>query len=171
MLEAEQAKQRGIYLFTVEYDGKELVHYVGETGREFRERLREHLFLYLNGTYNIYDGRSFASGRLVRVWEGMLQWNEARRAEDYLRRQAELSPELLANIRVIRLWLLPTEVERRTRRLMEGAIARALMSQPAPVGTFHEQIQYEYRSDDEPPVEFTLEAHDRFAGMPERMTT
>jgi len=171
VLEAEEAKQSGIYLFTVESDGKELVHYVGETGREFRERLREHLFLYLNGTYSIYDGVSFASGRLVRIWEGMLRWNEACRAEEFLARHAELIPELMANVQAIRLWLIPTDVERRTRRLVEGAIARALMSQPAPVGTFHEQIHYEYRDDDEPSVEFTFEDHDRFVGMPERMAT
>lgn len=171
VLEATAARQRGIYFFAVAHGSQELVHYVGETGREFCTRMREHLPLYLNGTFDIYDSDRFAAGHLHRLWEGMLRWDSIRRANEFLNRHAELFPHIEKQIRAIRLWLLPTDVERRTRRLVEGSIARALMTQPAPVGTFHEQIHYEYRDDDEPSVPFTIANHERFVGMQARLTT
>lgn len=166
------ATDSGIYLFTVRTGAGERVAYVGETGRAFRERLREHLFLYLNGTYNIYDSSQFAVGTLVELWHGMLHLNDARRAHEFLARHRELVPHLDRQLRTLRIWLLRTTVDRRTRRLMESAIARALKGKPAPIGTFHEAgVRYEYREAGEPSVKFSVRESERFLGLPARLST
>ncbi len=171
VLEVGAAAQSGIYLFSIEHEGRDLVHYVGETGRSFAQRLREHLFAYLNGTYNVYEPEAFAAGQLDQIWEGMLSWSAGLRAGEFLARSDELMPAMRANLHRIRLWLLATDVDRRTRRLMETAIARHLMDQAAPIGTFHEPIKYEYRGPDEPSIEFAIDMHAQFIGMPPTLAT
>jgi hypothetical protein len=48
-----EIKQPGIYIWTIPYDGQYLTYYVGETGRSFDERFKEHTRDYLCGLYSI----------------------------------------------------------------------------------------------------------------------
>jgi len=171
-LDAAQAKLSGIYLFTIPHNDKELVHYVGETGRQFSKRLREHLFCYMNGTYNVYDASTFAQGSLDnRIWKEMLFSGEARRAEDFIARHREIFPQLAQMLKTIRLWLIPIDIDSVIRKNIEAAIARALLREPHPVCSFHEKIRYTAPRNSEDSILFSIENHDLFLGMPHEMST
>ena len=70
-------EKKGIYLFTVPFEGKYLVYYVGETGASFAIRLLQHVQSYLDGFYRVFDPEEFARGRKVLLWGGM--WKSNRR--------------------------------------------------------------------------------------------
>jgi hypothetical protein len=63
IFEAAAARTAGIYLWTIEIQDGYLIYYVGETGAEFRQRLRQHLCEQLAGMYHIYDPQRFAVGQ------------------------------------------------------------------------------------------------------------
>lgn len=56
------ASDSGIYMWAVEYGGRYLIYYVGETGKTFSERLRQHEALYWNGTYRTLMRATFRGG-------------------------------------------------------------------------------------------------------------
>ena len=87
-------EKKGIYLFTIPFEGKYLVYYVGETGGSFAIRLLQHVQSYLDGFYRVFDPEEFVRGRKVLLWGGM--WKSDRREPklvcDFLKRNAELAP-------------------------------------------------------------------------------
>ena len=52
-------EKKGVYLFTIPFEGKYLVYYVGETGNSFANRLLQHVQSYLNGFYRVFDPEAF----------------------------------------------------------------------------------------------------------------
>ncbi len=44
------ADQRGIYLWTIQYQKEYYVDYIGETGKSFYDRNKEHIIQLLGGT-------------------------------------------------------------------------------------------------------------------------
>ena len=70
-------KKTGVYLFTIPFEGKYLVYYVGETGVSFANRSLQHVQSYLNGFYRVFDPEEFEKGRKVLLWGGM--WKTDRR--------------------------------------------------------------------------------------------
>ena len=177
IFDARESQEHGIYFWTVRHDDGERVHYVGETGRTFAVRFREHLFAYLSGQYHIYEPADFASGVRRSLWDGMWRSGGETQAAAFLDRAAHLLPALHQNLRDMRLWLVPITVERRTRCLIEGAIARALSDQPESVGAFQEpDIKYQYRDANdrdanEPSVEVEMPEYPSFVGLPSRLQT
>ena len=162
----------GVYIWSIDFSGSELVHYVGETGRSFKDRFREHLFAYLSGQYHIYEQASFESGRLAPLWDGMWRYGCEVYAAEFLARRAELADALYLNLRSLRLWLVEIDTDRRQRRLFEGAIATTLRQQPPPIGDFQEaDVRYEYRGDDEPSVSFSIKSPRPFRGLPAVIAT
>jgi hypothetical protein len=71
IFEAPIARMAGIYLWTVDTQDGHLIYDVGETGTEFRQRLRQHLCQQLAGMYHMYDPERFAVGQTYALWRGM----------------------------------------------------------------------------------------------------
>lgn len=174
LFEASIPHGPGIYLFTVEIDGRHLVHYVGETGREFAVRLKEHLLAYCGGQYAIMQPDCLARGELSVVWEGMYPWhrNSERRARMFLEQSHVIMPVLRHQIDLVGIWLFPLQTDARTRKLIEATIAAHLRKQPAPVGTFIEAgVRYESRDPCEPSVRFRVSSAEMFHGIPDMLAT
>jgi hypothetical protein len=73
----------GLYLWTVpQHDGKQMVYYVGETGRSFGTRMEEHLKEHLAGFYHLYDPDPFRTGTKKVVWEGHWDVDERRSVDE-----------------------------------------------------------------------------------------
>ncbi|MHC4091868.1 MAG: hypothetical protein ACYSVY_16645 [Planctomycetota bacterium] len=171
VFDAPEIDGAGVYLWTVSFGTGELVYYVGESGL-FTRRFREHLFAHLGGVYRIYDTNSLRSGRIERVWPGMWQKDGERSAGEFLSRRNELLPMVERQLRLMRLWLIPTDLPERHRKLVEAAIARTLREHPPPVGTFQEDdIRYARRTSDESPFRFSIEGYARFLGLPDMLAT
>lgn len=65
------SKEKGLYLWTISFENKYLVYYVGETGVSFAFRTMEHIKNYLQGQYSLYEPKEFAKGRKIQLWSGI----------------------------------------------------------------------------------------------------
>lgn len=50
---SQSLKGPGIYIWTVQVNGRHVAYYVGETGRSIRDRTIEHYKCYVHGEYRI----------------------------------------------------------------------------------------------------------------------
>jgi hypothetical protein len=73
---------RGIYIWAFRFREQHWVYYLGETGKSFLQRHLEHITLYYEGYYRIYDAAALARGERKVVWEwAMGPSNQPRRAK------------------------------------------------------------------------------------------
>ncbi|MBC7911226.1 MAG: hypothetical protein H7Y30_12035 [Pyrinomonadaceae bacterium] len=157
----------GIYLWTVPYNDSELVYYVGETGRSFAVRTKEHFQAHLSGMYEIYDANEFSQGRKVLLWKGMWKRGTESMMAEFLKRHNELAPHIHGMLHLYRLYLAPCDCEKRLRLRIEAAIAASLYKQPGIVGQFQEPgISYCPRRADEEPVHVALDCDSDILGLP-----
>jgi len=151
----KEAKQPGIYLWTVPFKTQYLVYYVGETGRSFAERFVEHTQSCLNGLYRIYNPSQFADGTKALVWDGMWkkQYSKPSRMLEFMNRYLELAPIIDKYLKQFGIFVAPLNVEDRIRQRIEGAIVSKLLEQPGPIGRFQDSdIRYRPRRNDEEPI-------------------
>ncbi len=144
--------KKGVYLFTIPFEGKYLVYYVGETGTSFVMRLLQHVQSYLNGFYRVFDPEEFAKGRKNLLWGGM--WKTDRREPklicDFIKMNAELAPKILKFIEQFRIFLAPINEEKRIIERVEAEIARSMNQQEGIVGCFQDKdIRYRPTRPDE----------------------
>jgi len=165
-----EAKQPGIYLWTVPYKKQYLTYYVGETGRSFAERFVEHTQSCLNGYYRIYDPRQLANGSKLLVWDGL--WKKEyrgmvpKRMLEFVNRYLELAPVINAYLRQFRIFLAPINVNERIRQRIEGAIASRLYEQSGLIGEFQdEDIRYRPRRNDEEPISVKMVDFEPILGL------
>jgi len=69
-LRRRRSSQAGIYLWTVPFPDGHLTYYVGETGRSFNIRLRQHHEELVSARYHIYSAEEFARGEKLALWPG-----------------------------------------------------------------------------------------------------
>ena len=163
LFEHQLADAAGIYLWTVRYRQGFLTYYVGETGRSFRHRHIDHTGQYLAGIYRVYEPTSFSQGVKHLIWSS----SQDQSTLGFLNRFPELAPRIYQFLGLISLFLAPLNVDRRTRRRIEGAIARHLRSQPDPIGTFQDDdIRYARRQDGEGPISLRMLVPATILGLP-----
>ncbi len=165
---ASVAGKSGIYLWTVPFNTKYLVYYVGETGRSFKTRFTEHTRDYLYGYYRIYAPTEFAQGKKKLVWGGM--WKPGRRGPqrmlEFLNRYSELSKVIYEFLGQYRIFLAPLDVKERIRQRIEAAIASKLSEHPGLIGKFqNDDIRYRPRRTDEDPISAKMISFEPILGL------
>jgi hypothetical protein len=165
-------EKKGVYLFTIPFEGRYLVYYVGETGASFANRLLQHAQSYLNGFYRIFDPEEFVNGRKVLLWGGM--WKTDRREPklicDFIDRQAELSPKILKFIAQFRLFLAPIDEEERTIERIESGIARRISQQEGLIGAFQDKdVRYRPTRPNEQPFRVMMTFPQSIMGLTEEL--
>lgn len=170
--DSDEARGIGIYLWTVPLpDDNHLIYYVGETGRSFEIRLRQHYEELVSARYHVYSAAEFARGEKVALWPG--RWDvKYRKSDDECRANcARLSDSIREMMLVLRFFLAPLSCDKRARQRMEAAIALALYDAPGLAGTFQDLgVRYWPRLPNEEPVECVVSAPVRFLGLPERLS-
>jgi hypothetical protein len=169
--DVNEALKAGIYLWTVPLSDGHLIYYVGETGRSFEIRLRQHYEELVNARYHVYSAAEFALGEKLALWPG--RWDvEDRKSDDECRaNHSHLCAQIREMMGVLRFFLAPLSADKRTRQRIEAAIARALYEAPGLVGTFQDQgVRYWPRMPNEEPMEFVVSAPVRFLGLPDRLS-
>ena len=135
------SQSKGVYLFTISYEGKFLIYYVGETGNTFANRLMQHVQNYLDGFYRVLEPEEIVKWRKVLVWGGM--WKPDRKEpqliSEFLKLQSELSPKIVKFIEQFRIFLAPINEEKRTIERIESEIARSLSVQSGLIGDFQDK--------------------------------
>jgi hypothetical protein len=168
VFEAPQASSPGIYLWTSRCADGYLPSYVGETGRDFRTRMQEHLRDQLAGVYTICDPEAFCAGSRSLVWRGL--WG--RSAEpgglaEYVRRLPHLVPALVGFIHAVHFHIAPTSCDDRLRRRVEAALAASFRAQGGRVAAFQDEgVRYAPRLPQEEPVVVSCSAAVAIHGLP-----
>ena len=62
------------------------MNYIGETGRDFGVRLKEHMIQTMGGNYRISDPDQIIQGNDVVLWNGLWRKGTRDRIEDYVNR-------------------------------------------------------------------------------------
>lgn len=163
-----EAKRFGIYLWTVPFKKQYLTYYVGETGKSFAERFKQHSRDCLDGFYRIFDPHHLAAGEKRLIWGGM--WKPERKDPsimlEFLNQYSELSPVIYEYLGLFRIFLAPLDVERRIRQRIEAAIATRLREQPGLIGEFQDEgIRYLPKRTDEEPITVRLTAYEPILGL------
>jgi len=168
-----EAGKPGIYLWSILYDSKHLIYYVGETGRSFSERFSEHFTSYIQGAYDIYDPKEFIKCNKVKIWSNIKYWkaDASQRYSIFQSHRSEILPSLKELINLFYLWIIPLDVDDiRMRRRIEGSLARYLLSQEGIVGKMQDSnVKYEFRGEKEPVEYVQFKNTELFHGFPEKL--
>jgi hypothetical protein len=167
IFEAPIARMAGIYLWTVDTQDGHLIYDVGETGTEFRQRLRQHLCQQLAGMYHMYDPERFAVGQTYALWRGMYGNDREAGLAAFVARLPMLAPALANLVRLTGFHLAPLICDTRLRRRIEAALAMHLHRQPGLVGPFQDVgIRYVPRRVGEEPIDVRCQSSAVLLGLP-----
>lgn len=168
-----EAKESGIYLWTIPFKKQHLTYYVGETGKSFASRHTWHARNYMHGLYRVYDPDQFGKGMKILVWGGM--WKPGKRDPrfmlEFLNRYSKFSSVIYEFLGKLRIFLAPLDADRRVRKRIEAAIATPLREQPGLIGEFQNgDIRYHPRRTDEDPISVKMKAFEDILGLSAELT-
>lgn len=164
----DEACRSGVYLWTVPLPDGHLIYYVGETGRSFGIRLRQHCDELVAARYHVYSAEEFARGEKRTLWPGRYDTIDRRSDDECQANCPCLSKEIGEMMLVLRLFLAPLCCDKRIRRRIEAAIAQSLYAAPGKVGAFQDQgIHYNLRTNDEEPIACVTSSPVPLLGLPE----
>ena len=171
VFEADEGRRAGIYLWTVPLEAGHLVYYVGETGRSFCARLREHYVEHAAAMYHVYSPQEFARGEKVLLWPGHYAAKGRKSEKECIENLARLSEHIRGMTYALRFLLAPLSCDGRIRRRAESAIARTLCAASGNVGAFQDSgIRYSPRTSDEEPISCLTSSSVPILGLPERFS-
>jgi hypothetical protein len=125
VLLAREASESGIYLWTVPTQRGNEIYYVGETGRSFSERLRQHTSAFNDARHDIYAAPELTQGRRRLLWPGFGA------DKDECREQSKhLTSHIREMMSVMRLFLAPLGTDTDTRKRIEAAVIDSLYDTP-----------------------------------------
>jgi hypothetical protein len=125
------AKIVGVYLWTIEVDGRELPWYVGQTRRGFGTRMGEHFAGILSGRYTVYDAAALSRGEhRLALGAGAGDWPQS--LPLFLRNYESLMPNIINLLRLIRIHVAPLVGDAHLYNRVEGAIGRHFKTHPDP---------------------------------------
>lgn len=160
-------KSSGIYLWTIETNSGFLVYYVGQTGRTFTQRMKEHLRDHLAGFYHLNDPDEFSKGNRVSIWPGLFDVYTKISLKTLVEKHPEISNVIHRLARQYRFFFSSIKTETRVLERIESSIANNLYKQSGNVGSFQEQgIRYRKRWEKESPISVSLNSHKKIVGMP-----
>jgi hypothetical protein len=135
-------EQSGVYVYAVNVDGQgHLATYVGQTGRSFLIRVREHVLNTLSGYEKIFDPDALKKGEKKLVWDGLWPSDRRNYLGEFLKRYSELAPVIQKFAKQFEIFLLPIQQKDKSLRLaLEAGITTHLKAQPTPVGEFMDEI-------------------------------
>ena len=169
-------KEPGIYLFTAPYDRGYLIYYVGETGKSFNERMSQHLQKFIIGEYRIYNPKAFLRGEKELAWNPYIAGMGAKYRhsfkKEYLERKSEIDPLIKAYVNQLCLFVASFNGEDRTRKLLESAIAKYLLSknQPDVIRKFQDDdIVYVHKLSEDDDFVIEMQMLDKLYGLPKKL--
>lgn len=163
------ARQRGIYLWTIEVEGEARTLYIGQTDRSFGRRIGEHLRAYLSGEYAIPDVPSLVLGQHKRRWNptiGARRWPDS--LPEFLKDYDGHAASISALLKVLRFHVAPLSGGKAELSRVEGALGRYFRGHPeARLLEFLEPgIQLPARVPYDPPLRMVFSSETPIAGLP-----
>ena len=165
--DVDEVRKAGIYLWTVPLLDGHLIYYVGETGRSFHGRLRQHYEELAAARYHVYSAVEFARGEKLCVWPGRYDAIDRKSDDDCQANCKCLFEQIREMMLALRFFLAPTTCDKRIRRRIEAAIARSLYAAPGMVGAFQDKrIRYWPRMHNEEPTACMANSPVQLLGLP-----
>lgn len=151
------AHAAGVYIWTARVDGEWWAYYIGLTGKTFAERHRDHLHLYREGRYRIYEPGAFVRGHKVLAWGGAFGPHAPDKLIEF-RRRTDLAATLSAFLALLHVFLIPTNAAPRPTERLEAALASILKRAPGGAAWFQdEDVRYAPCHPADEPLTFTLQ--------------
>lgn len=167
---AAVARRPGVYLWTVRTTLGVLIYYVGETGRSFVARMREHYKEHAAGFYHLHDPAAFARGEKSLVWPGAYDNRDRKSPEECMAAYLEIAPVAAELAGLYRFFLAELDVDRRLRERVEAALANQLYGSDGVVGAFQDEgVRYHPRRSDEQPIVCGFESPVGLVGLPREL--
>ncbi|MBW6475027.1 MAG: hypothetical protein K0B14_18010 [Anaerolineaceae bacterium] len=167
ILESPSCRQSGVYFCSVSYQEKDLVYYIGQTGRWFSSRLAEHFLQHASGGYHLYEPNAFLRGEKIQVWPGRYDATQRTTISDFLDHFDELAPVIKKLASIYRFWVAPIDGDKRLRERLEAAMSIHLHNQPGIVGAFQDKgIHYNPHCKNEAPLIAKFNNYDQIHGLP-----
>lgn len=166
--DADVSQKNGIYLWTIKYGNGYLIDYIGETGKTFSKRMKEHLIEMLGGNYRICDPDMLLQGKERIVWNGLWRKGTRDNIGKFIRDYEDYAPIIKRYIEIHDIFLAPLTVDRRTRQLIEGNVAKIIKGQNPPVSNLlPSDIRYVYnRKENEEGFIVHIESNENVFGLP-----
>lgn len=162
----------GLYLWTVPYDGGGfLINYIGETITSFGQRTKEHMIQTLGGNYRVSDPSLLRQGVDRVLWNGLWRKGERHKIAEFVVRYEEFAPAVKALLELARLFVAPLDVNKRTLKRVEGAIAAKIKGEGGlPAALLPADIRYLTRRKEEAAILVRIEAESYIHGLPSEVT-
>lgn len=161
-------RQAGVYMWAVPLiEGPYRVLYVGETGRSFFERAKEHIIQTLGGNYRICDADELVYGRETIVWDGMWRSGTRDRVSELILNVEFITSAALAYLKIKKLYLAPIDCSREQRRRIEGGLVSALRSHPTAGNLIPNDIRYYRTNRNQALITVSIHCAENIEGLPE----
>ncbi|MEA3294841.1 MAG: hypothetical protein U9P81_07700 [Euryarchaeota archaeon] len=166
--DADVSQKNGIYLWTIKYGNGYLIDYIGETGKTFSKRIKEHLIEMLGGNYLICDSDMLLQGKERIVWNGLWRKGTIDNIGEFIRDYENYAPIIKRYIEIHDIFLAPLTVDRRKRQLIEGNVTKIIKEQNPPVSNLlPSDIRYVYnRKENEEEFNVNIESNENVFGLP-----
>lgn len=168
LFDVDVSQKRGIYFWTIRYGNGYLVDYIGETGKTFHQRMKEHMIETMGGNYRICDPEMLLQGKEKIIWNGL--WRKGTRGKiiKFIKIYENIAPIIKRYIEIHDIFLAPMTIDRRKRRLIEGNIANTIRKQKPPIcNLLPPDIRYVYnRKKSEEGFNVIIECNENILGLP-----
>jgi hypothetical protein len=171
VFDVEAGRNAGIYLWTVPIKDGHLVYYVGETARNFRDRLAEHYREHAACMYHVYSPAEFSRGEKRPLWPGHYDSADRKSLRECIAQYKRLAVPVGELSYLYKFFLARTICDDRIRIRIEAAIASAIYAAPGVAGTFQDSgIHYDPRRGDEDPLECSIMSSAPIIGLPTQLS-
>lgn len=90
--------------------------------------------------------------------------------EEYLDRLIELAPAIQKTFKIIKIFVAPLSLEKRTLQRVEGALAIYIKEQSPPASSLlPKDIRYYYRKKEEAPISVSINCSVDIHGLPKQL--
>ncbi len=145
------------------------VTYIGETGTSFYKRTKEHVIQTLGGNYQICDPDAMQRGESIVVWNGLWRKGYRDKFPEFLRRYEGIATVIKGALSVQNIFVAPMDVDSRTRKRIEGALAFAVRNNKDASSLLPKDIRYFKNKEDESPIAISIEAQSKIEGLPRQI--
>lgn len=167
LFDADISKKNGIYFWTVKYGNGYLIDYIGETGRTFRQRMKEHLIETLGGNYRICDPDMLLQGKEKIIWDGLWRRGTRDKIIEFIENYESNATVIKKYIGIHDIFLAPLAVDRRRRQLIEGNIAKIIKDRELPIcSLLPDDIRYVNSGTSEERFTVVIECSENILGLP-----
>lgn len=161
------SQKAGVYLWTIKYKDGYLIDYIGETGRTFFLRMKEHLIQCLGGNDRVCDPKTLPIGKNKIIWNGMWRKGTRDSMPDFIDKYVVLAPKIQQYVKLVKIFVAPIDAKQRILQRIESALYFELRNNKEPISTFQDDdIRYLPKRPNEKAFRVEISCAHKLHGIP-----